>query len=91
METVIGTIIASVIVGAVIGGIARILLPGAQRIGTFLTILAGAVAAFVGSYIADQFDWHAGTTIDWAKLGVQVVLAMIVVGLIGGVGGSRKY
>lgn len=89
MDTVIGTIVASVIIGAVIGGIARILLPGAQRIGVVLTIIAGAVAAFAGSWIAEQLDWHAGTFIDWPKLGVQVVLAMLVIGAIGGLGGSR--
>lgn len=91
METVIGTIIASVIVGGIIGGIARMLLPGAQRVGAFFTILAGIVAAYAGQWIAEQLGWHADTFIDWPKVGVQVVLAMIVVGVIGGVGSSRQY
>lgn len=86
MDTLIGTIVASVIVGAVIGGIARMLLPGVQRIGVFMTILAGAVAAWAGHWIAEQLDWHSGGFVDWPKLGVQVVLAILVVGAIGGVG-----
>ena len=90
MDTLIGTIIASVIIGAVFGGLARILLPGRQRMGVFLTILAGAVAAFGGHMIAEYFDWHSGDVLDWPKLGVQLVLALIVVGLIGGVG-RRDY
>ena len=89
METVIGTIIASVIVGGIIGGIARMLLPGAQRVGAFFTILAGIVAAYAGVWIADQLGWHSDAFIDWPKLGVQVVLAMLVVGVVGGVGNNR--
>lgn len=89
MDTVIGTIIASILVGAVIGGIARLILPGAQRIGVFFTILAGAVAAYAGHLLAEQFDWHSGDVIDWPKLGIQILLAMLIVGAIGGVGGSR--
>ena len=82
-------IIVAIVVGAVIGGIARILLPGAQNVGLFLTILAGAVAAYAGYYIADALGWVTDEGFDWGKLGIQVVLAMLVIGLIGGVGGRR--
>lgn len=90
MDTLLGTIIASIIIGAILGGLARMLLPGTQRIGIFLTILAGAVAAFGGHMIAEYFDWHSGEVIDWPKLGIQLLLALLVVGLIGGVG-RRDY
>ena len=82
-------IIVAVVVGAVIGGIARILLPGVQHVGVFLTILAGAVAAYAGYYIADALGLVTDEGFDWAKLGIQVALAMLVIGLIGGVGGRR--
>ena len=89
MTEFLAIVLVSIVVGAVIGGIARILLPGAQRIGAILTIIAGAVAAFVGNYIAEAMGLASTEGIDWAKLGVQVVLAMIVIGLIGGIGGRR--
>jgi uncharacterized membrane protein YeaQ/YmgE (transglycosylase-associated protein family) len=59
----------------------------------FLTIIAGTVAALAGHFIAEQFEWGQsdGTFPNWPKLGIQVVLAMVVVGLIGGVGGRRDY
>jgi uncharacterized membrane protein YeaQ/YmgE (transglycosylase-associated protein family) len=93
MEQWVGEGITIIIVGIVVGGLARILLPGAQRIGVFLTIIAGTVAALAGHFIAEQFEWGQsdGTFPNWPKLGIQVVLAMVVVGLIGGVGGRRDY
>lgn len=89
MEDWLVQILVAVILGTVIGGIARILLPGVQRIGVFLTILAGAVAAYAGNYIAEAMGFASTEGIDWAKLGVQVVLAMLAIGAMGGVGSRR--
>lgn len=91
MEDWLTQIVVAVVVGAVVGGIARILLPGAQRIGVFLTIAAGAVAAYAGNYIAEAMGFASTDGIDWAKLGIEVLLAMIVIGVIGGVGSRRSY
>ena len=91
MEDWLVQIIVAVVVGAIIGGIARIVLPGVQRIGLFLTIVAGAVAAYAGQYIADAMGIASTEGIDWAKLGIQVLLAMVVIGVIGGVGSRRSY
>lgn len=79
-------IIVALVLGVVVGSIARILLPGAQRIGAFLTITAGALAAYAGHFIAEAMGLASTDGIDWAKLGIQVLLAMIVIGAIGGVG-----
>jgi uncharacterized membrane protein YeaQ/YmgE (transglycosylase-associated protein family) len=89
MEDWLVQILVAVVVGAVIGGIARILLPGVQRVGMILTIVAGAVAAYAGYYIADAMGLVTTEGIDWAKLGIQVLLAMLVIGTIGGVGSRR--
>ena len=91
MEEWLAQILAAVIIGAVVGGIARILLPGVQRIGVLLTIIIGAIAAYAGHFIAEQFAWGQGdgSFPNWPKLGLQVVLAMLVIGVIGGVARSR--
>jgi len=60
MESWVAEGVAILIVGIVIGGLARILLPGVQRIGVFLTIIAGTIAALAGHFIADPFDWGQG-------------------------------
>lgn len=89
MEDWLVQIIVAVVVGVVIGGIARMLLPGVQRIGLFLTIVAGALAAYVGQFIAEGLGLATTEGVDWAKLGIQVLLAMLAIGAIGGVGGRR--
>ena len=83
------TVIASIIVGAIVGGVARILIPGAQRIGIVMTILAGAVAAYLGQFIGESMGLGEGDGFSWPILGIQVLLAALVIGVIGGVGRQR--
>jgi uncharacterized membrane protein YeaQ/YmgE (transglycosylase-associated protein family) len=47
----ISAIIAWLITGLVIGGLAHLLVPGRQRIGILLTLLFGIVGALIGGFI----------------------------------------
>jgi len=72
--------IYSAIVGIIIGSIARFLLPGADTMGIFKTMLVGIVGAFVGTAIAHatgqiQKDAKAGWM--WSVLGAIVVLIVM--------------
>ena len=49
---VLGAIIGWIIAGAVIGGIARLLMPGEQNLGCLMTIVLGIIGSFVGGFIA---------------------------------------
>jgi uncharacterized membrane protein YeaQ/YmgE (transglycosylase-associated protein family) len=51
MTIAVSVIIAWLLIGLVIGALARLLVPGRQRIGLILTILIGVVAALVGGVI----------------------------------------
>lgn len=82
-------VVVAIVVGTVIGGLARLILPGRQRVGIIITILAGAVAAYAGHFIAESLGWVSDEGIDWAKLAIQVALAALAIGAIGGVGASR--
>jgi uncharacterized membrane protein YeaQ/YmgE (transglycosylase-associated protein family) len=80
--------VAAIIFGAVIGIVARILLPGRQRIGIILTVLIGMVAAVIGTWLADKWDTYsskfvhvAGRTFDWEVVGVQVGVAIVGIAL----------
>jgi uncharacterized membrane protein YeaQ/YmgE (transglycosylase-associated protein family) len=44
-------IVAWLVIGLVIGGLARLLVPGRQRIGLLVTMLIGVVAAVLGGVI----------------------------------------
>jgi uncharacterized membrane protein YeaQ/YmgE (transglycosylase-associated protein family) len=51
MTLTFSVLLAWIIIGFVIGGLARLLVPGRQRIGLLLTMLIGVVAAIVAGII----------------------------------------
>jgi uncharacterized membrane protein YeaQ/YmgE (transglycosylase-associated protein family) len=89
-------ILGAIIVGAVVGVLGRLALPGKQRIGAFVTLLIGVGAAFLGTYLADRFGlgdkapqklWFLAW--DWLVLGIQVGLAAVGTALAALVAHSR--
>jgi len=83
-------IITAIIVGLIVGALARLILPGKQNIPIWLTIVVGIVAAFLGTALARALGIPTATSgIDWLELVVQVVLAMIGVALVSGAYGRR--
>ncbi|MER6576470.1 GlsB/YeaQ/YmgE family stress response membrane protein [Nonomuraea sp. NPDC048881] len=86
----IQSILGAIVIGAVIGAIGRLLLPGRQAIGWILTIVVGIVAALLGTLIAQVLGVETTPGIDWIELVMQVVLAIVGVGLVAGLRrGSR--
>ena len=83
-------IITALIIGAVIGVLGRLLLPGRQNISMLLTIVVGIVAALLGSFIAGLLGVRDTAGVDWTELLIQVVLAMVGVGLVAGFSGRRR-
>ena len=51
------SIIATIVGGAIIGAVARMVKPGADPMGWIMTILFGIAGAFIGSYIAHGGLW----------------------------------
>jgi uncharacterized membrane protein YeaQ/YmgE (transglycosylase-associated protein family) len=51
MTVTASVIIVWVLIGLVIGALARLLVPGPQHIGIIMTILIGVVAALVGGIL----------------------------------------
>lgn len=80
----ISMIISAIIVGAIVGALARLVLPGKQNISIVATILIGIVAAVIGTIIANAMGVGDTKGIDWIKLLIQVVLAAIGVSIFAG-------
>ncbi|MEV4562230.1 GlsB/YeaQ/YmgE family stress response membrane protein [Nonomuraea sp. NPDC049419] len=80
----IESILGAIVIGAVIGAIGRLLLPGRQAIGWILTIVVGIVAALLGTLLAQVLGVETTPGIDWIELVMQVVLAIVGVGLVAG-------
>jgi uncharacterized membrane protein YeaQ/YmgE (transglycosylase-associated protein family) len=77
-------IVSAILVGALIGVLGRLVLPGRQRIGIFVTLIIGIGAALLGTLVASQFNLDdnapasfAGAEWSWAELGIQVGFAVI--------------
>lgn len=59
-------IISAIIIGAIIGALGRLLLPGKQNIPIWLTIVVGIIAALVGTFLARALGIPTQTSgIDW--------------------------
>ncbi|GGO02967.1 GlsB/YeaQ/YmgE family stress response membrane protein [Microbispora bryophytorum] len=86
----IESILGAIVIGAVIGALGRLFLPGRQPIGWILTIVVGIVAALIGTAIAQVMGVSTTDGIDWIELVMQVVLAVVGVGIVAGLRrGSR--
>ncbi|MFG3442476.1 GlsB/YeaQ/YmgE family stress response membrane protein [Nonomuraea sp. NPDC047897] len=88
----IQSILGAIVIGAVIGAVGRLLLPGRQAIGWILTVVVGIAAALVGTLIAQVLGVETTPGIDWIELVMQVVLAIVGVGLVAGMkrGSTRR-
>ena len=84
-------ILTAILVGAVVGALGRLLLPGKQPIGMILTVLVGIVSALVGTALARAIGIPVATSgIDWMELLVQVVVAALGVALLSALMGRRR-
>ena len=86
----IESILGAIVIGLIIGALARLIMPGKQNIPIWLTIVVGIVAAFIGSLVAKWFGVQYTPGIDWIELLFQLGAAIILVGIVSGAMGSRK-
>src|SRR5690606_23361191 len=76
--------LSAALVGLVIGVLGRLVIPGRQRIGIFVTLLIGVGAAVLGTFVAEAFGVTdrapvsaAGLSWDWIVLAIQVGFAAV--------------
>lgn len=85
-------ILGLILVGIVIGIIARLVMPGRQHIGALMTVLLGIAGALIGGIIAsaigegDIFELNFIGTI----VGILAAILLIAVAESFGVGDSRQ-
>jgi len=84
------SIISAIIIGAIIGALARLVLPGRQNIGILLTIVIGIVGALIGTAIARAIGVDNTNGIDWIEHILQVIVAAIGVSIVAGLRGGNR-
>ena len=78
----IGTILGAIVVGLIVGALARLAMPGKQNIGVIMTILLGAVGSFLGSWITYQDGYsnsNGGFAIIPFLVGIVVAAVLIAI------------
>jgi uncharacterized membrane protein YeaQ/YmgE (transglycosylase-associated protein family) len=70
------------ILGLLAGVIARIILPGKQKGGFWLTLILGVLGAMLGGFISQQFfDISLDQFFSWQSWLFSVIGALIVIGV----------
>jgi len=76
-------IISMIIVGFIVGLIARAVMPGDQKMGIIMTIILGIVGALVAGYVGVAAGWYeAGESAGWIASIIGAVIVLFVYGLI---------
>jgi uncharacterized membrane protein YeaQ/YmgE (transglycosylase-associated protein family) len=72
------SILVTIIVGLVVGAIAKLVMPGRDPGGVLVTILLGVAGAFVAGVLGHAFGWYAsgeGPGIVASVIGAVILLA----------------
>jgi uncharacterized membrane protein YeaQ/YmgE (transglycosylase-associated protein family) len=78
----VGSIIGAIIVGAIIGVLARLVMPGKQNIGVLMTVLLGVVGGLLGSWLTSQFGYaNSNGGFEILPFVVGIVVAAILIGI----------
>ena len=77
----LGQIIGVVVVGAVVGALARLFLRGDQRISILWTIVLGAVGAVLGAWLAGLIGVAVTISLGLIRWIFSVVAAMILINI----------
>ena len=78
LDTDIGSILGYIVVGMVVGLLARLLVPGRDPIGLLGTLVIGVVGAVLGGWLAGAF-FRETEGVDWlASIGVAMLLILLV-------------
>ncbi|MFD7747533.1 GlsB/YeaQ/YmgE family stress response membrane protein [Streptomyces sp. NPDC059698] len=71
----ISGVVSAVFIGAAVGLLGRLVLPGRQHIGVLWTFVVGVAAALLGSLLASLSGVAATRGVDWIEWLLQIVLA----------------
>ena len=74
-----------VVVGFVVGLVARAILPGTQSLGMILTAVLGIAGSFAAGYIGQALGWYqAGQGAGFIGSVLGAIVLLVIVGLVKG-------
>jgi uncharacterized membrane protein YeaQ/YmgE (transglycosylase-associated protein family) len=85
LELTLGSIIIYIVAGAIIGAIARLIMPGKQNMSIVATVILGVIAAVIGGILWEAiFPENDG--IAWIG---SIIVALLLLWIYGAVVGRR--
>jgi uncharacterized membrane protein YeaQ/YmgE (transglycosylase-associated protein family) len=83
-------IIGVIIAGAIIGALAKLVMPGRQAGGMIITIVLGIIGVIIGYYLAAALGVEATNGIDWLRWIISIIVAVVLIAIYGAVTGRRN-
>jgi uncharacterized membrane protein YeaQ/YmgE (transglycosylase-associated protein family) len=76
-------IIGTIFVGLIVGALARLVMPGEQKMGWILTCLLGIAGSFLAGFVGQQMGWYTvGQTAGWIASVLGAVVLLVVIGVV---------
>lgn len=76
-------IISMIVVGLIVGLLARALMPGDQKLGIIMTILLGIVGAIVAGYLGAALGFYQpGEGAGWIGSIIGAIIVLLIYGMI---------
>jgi uncharacterized membrane protein YeaQ/YmgE (transglycosylase-associated protein family) len=83
-------ILGLIIVGLIIGALARLLKPGRQRMSILATMLLGVVGAIIGGALADLLGVGSIFELNFLGFVFAVIAALLLVGIAEGMSAKKS-
>jgi uncharacterized membrane protein YeaQ/YmgE (transglycosylase-associated protein family) len=74
------SIIGTIIVGLIVGALARFVVPGEQKLGWIMTCVLGVAGSLVAGFLGQALGWYqAGEGAGWIASVVGAALLLLIV------------
>lgn len=78
-------IVGTILVGLIVGALARWLMPGEQKMGWIMTILLGIGGSLLAGFVGQALGWYqAGQGAGWIASVLGAIVLLFVVGKLRG-------
>ncbi|MGH3317571.1 MAG: GlsB/YeaQ/YmgE family stress response membrane protein [Nocardioidaceae bacterium] len=84
-------ILGLLVIGLVIGALARLIKPGKQRIGLLMTLLLGVGGAIIGGLVAGLFSSATIWEINFPGFVIGLIAAVVLIGVAEGSGAKKAW
>ena len=75
--------LGTVLIGLVVGLLARAIKPGDDKLGWIMTILLGVAGSFVATYVGVALNWYRqGEAAGWVASAIGAIALLVLYGLL---------